>query len=192
MRIRPPLIESGLENQQTIGVDAFVGSVRAAAQRAQVEIGGRLALNPNWKMQEQYAHRQNTTLTVSLQSQHAERNSCAPNTCSFSHLLFDDRRGVDRLGRQLVDVQRHPGCGSSTRRWAFRGIKCNMPVGSAQERAFFSAMSETRHYVSALGFRGRLSAHSQRSMSDRARQRSIRHRAGHPKVRTSTNGSASP
>ena len=30
--------------------------------------------------------------------------------------------------------------------------QCSMPGGSTQERAFFSAMYETRHYVSALGF----------------------------------------
>src|SRR4030081_2584013 len=32
--------------------------------------------------------------------------------------------------------------------------QCSIPEGSAQERAFFSALYETRNYVTALGFGG--------------------------------------
>ena len=46
---RPPLVESAIANEQTLGAEAFVSAVRSAAERSRVQIGGRLALDPNWR-----------------------------------------------------------------------------------------------------------------------------------------------
>jgi hypothetical protein len=46
---RPPLLASAIANERTVPIDSFVTAARAAADRAQINIGGRLTLDPNWK-----------------------------------------------------------------------------------------------------------------------------------------------
>jgi hypothetical protein len=46
---RPPLSPPAIANEPTVSVHSFVAATRAAADRAQVNIGGRLTLDPNWK-----------------------------------------------------------------------------------------------------------------------------------------------
>jgi hypothetical protein len=46
---RPALIASAIANEPTVSIYSFVAATRAAADRAQVNIGGRLTLDPNWK-----------------------------------------------------------------------------------------------------------------------------------------------
>jgi hypothetical protein len=46
---RPALIASAITNEPTVSIDSFLAATRTAADRAQVKIGGRLTLNPNWK-----------------------------------------------------------------------------------------------------------------------------------------------
>jgi hypothetical protein len=46
---RPALSPSAIANEPTVSIDSFVAATRAAAEQAQVNIGGRLTLDPNWK-----------------------------------------------------------------------------------------------------------------------------------------------
>jgi hypothetical protein len=46
---RPGLFASAIANEPTVSMDSFVTGVRTAADRAQVNIGGRLTLDPRWK-----------------------------------------------------------------------------------------------------------------------------------------------
>lgn len=46
---RPALLPSAIAGEPTVSIDSFVVATRAAADRAQVDIGGRLTLDPNWK-----------------------------------------------------------------------------------------------------------------------------------------------
>jgi len=46
---RPALLDSAIANETTVSIDSLVAATRAAADRAQLTIGGRLTLDPNWK-----------------------------------------------------------------------------------------------------------------------------------------------
>lgn len=46
---RPELTPSAISNEPTVSIDSFVAATRTAADRAQVQIGGRLTLDPSWK-----------------------------------------------------------------------------------------------------------------------------------------------
>jgi hypothetical protein len=46
---RPAMLVSVLTNLPTVSIDTFVAAARTAADRAQVTIGGRLSLDPNWR-----------------------------------------------------------------------------------------------------------------------------------------------
>jgi hypothetical protein len=46
---RPALVASSIANEPTVSLDSLVTGVRTAADRAQVNIGGRLTLEPHWK-----------------------------------------------------------------------------------------------------------------------------------------------
>jgi hypothetical protein len=46
---RPELVASAIANESPVSLDAFVSGIRTAAESAQVKIGGRLTLDPNWK-----------------------------------------------------------------------------------------------------------------------------------------------
>lgn len=46
---RPTLLASAIANEHTVSIDSFVTTARTEAERAQVNIGGRLTLDPNWK-----------------------------------------------------------------------------------------------------------------------------------------------
>jgi hypothetical protein len=49
MFARPALTESAVANEPSVTTESFVASVTAAAERANVRIGGRLTLEPYWK-----------------------------------------------------------------------------------------------------------------------------------------------
>jgi hypothetical protein len=49
MFARPALTEAAVANEQSVTTESFVSSVTAAAERANVRIGGRLTLEPYWK-----------------------------------------------------------------------------------------------------------------------------------------------
>lgn len=46
---RPALSASAIGNEPTASIESFVAAAKAAADRAQVNIGGRLTLDPNWR-----------------------------------------------------------------------------------------------------------------------------------------------
>jgi hypothetical protein len=46
---KPDLIPSAIANERTASIESFVAATREAAGQAQVTIGGRLTLDPNWK-----------------------------------------------------------------------------------------------------------------------------------------------
>lgn len=46
---RPAILPSAIANEPTVSIDSFVVATRVAADRAQVNIGGRLTLDPSWK-----------------------------------------------------------------------------------------------------------------------------------------------
>jgi hypothetical protein len=49
MFARPALLASAISNEPTVSVNSFMGSIREAADKANVRIGGRVALDPNWR-----------------------------------------------------------------------------------------------------------------------------------------------
>src|SRR5262249_31668754 len=49
MFARPALTEAAIANDQPLSRESLVATVRAAADRAQVGIGGRVTLDPNWR-----------------------------------------------------------------------------------------------------------------------------------------------
>jgi hypothetical protein len=49
MFARPALTEAAVANEQSVTTESFVSLITAAAQRAKLQIGGRLTLDPYWK-----------------------------------------------------------------------------------------------------------------------------------------------
>jgi hypothetical protein len=46
---RPDLLASAVADETTVSIDSFLAATRAVADQVQVNIGGRLTLDPNWK-----------------------------------------------------------------------------------------------------------------------------------------------
>ena len=46
---RPPLSDVAIANERTVPVNTFIGAIKASAERDHLQIGGRIALDPNWR-----------------------------------------------------------------------------------------------------------------------------------------------
>jgi hypothetical protein len=46
---RPALSDAAIANEPTVPVNVFIGAIKAAAEKDRIQIGGRVALDPNWR-----------------------------------------------------------------------------------------------------------------------------------------------
>jgi hypothetical protein len=46
---RPAVSGAAIADEPTVSVNSLVGAIKAAAEKDRIQIGGRVALDPNWR-----------------------------------------------------------------------------------------------------------------------------------------------